>query len=77
MLATALKGASEEVKQLFFSNMAERASKMLREDIESMGAVRLKDVDEAQAKIVVAAKALADAGEIVISGQGEEDQLVY
>ena len=77
VLATALKGASDEVKQLFFSNMAERASKMLREDIESMGAVRLKDVDEAQAKIVVAAKALADAGEIVISGQGEEDQLVY
>lgn len=77
VLATALKGASEEVKQLFFNNMAERASKMLREDIEAMGAVRLKDVDEAQAKIVVAAKALADAGEIVISGQGEEDQLVY
>ena len=77
VLATALKGASDEVKQLFFANMAERASKMLKEDIESMGAVRLKDVDEAQAKIVVAAKALADAGEIVISGQGEEDQLVY
>jgi flagellar motor switch protein FliG len=77
VLATALKGASDEVKQLFFSNMAERASKMLKEDLEAMGAVRLRDVDEAQAKIVAAAKALADAGEIVISGQGEEDQLVY
>ncbi len=77
VLATALKGAAEEVKQLFFNNMAERASKMLKEDIESMGAVRLKDVDEAQAKIVVAAKALADAGEIVVAGQDEEDQLVY
>ncbi|MBM3950580.1 MAG: flagellar motor switch protein FliG [Rhodospirillales bacterium] len=77
VLATALKGASDEVKQLFFSNMAERASKMLKEDIEAMGAVRLRDVDEAQAKIVSAAKALADAGEIVISGQEEEDQLVY
>jgi flagellar motor switch protein FliG len=77
VLATALKGASDEVKQLFFNNMAERAGKMLKEDIESMGAVRLRDVDEAQAKIVTAAKALSDAGEIVISGQEEEDQLVY
>ena len=77
VLATALKGASDEVKQLFFSNMAERAGKMLKEDIEAMGAVRLKDVDEAQAKIVTAAKALADAGEIVVSGQDEADQLVY
>jgi flagellar motor switch protein FliG len=77
VLATALKGAAEEVKQLFFNNMAERASKMLKEDIEAMGAVRLRDVDEAQAKIVAAAKALSDAGEIVISGQEEEDQLVY
>ncbi len=77
VLATALKGASEEVKQLFFNNMAERAGKMLKEDLESMGAVRLKDVDEAQAKIVVVAKALADSGDIVIAGQGEEDELVY
>ncbi|MEK7820323.1 MAG: FliG C-terminal domain-containing protein, partial [Pseudomonadota bacterium] len=50
---------------------------MLKEDIDSMGAVRLRDVDEAQAKIVVVAKALADSGEIVIAGQGEEDELVY
>lgn len=77
VLAIALKGGAEEVKQLFFSNMAERASKMLKEDMEGMGAVRLRDVDEAQAKIVAAAKALSDAGEIVISGQEEEDQLVY
>jgi len=42
-----------------------------------MGAVRLKDVDDAQAVIVQAAKALADAGEIVIAGSGEEDELVY
>ncbi len=77
VLATALKGASDEVKQLFFSNMAERAGKMLKEDIEAMGAVRLRDVDDAQAKIVTAAKALSDAGEIVISGQEEDDQLVY
>ena len=76
-LALALKGASEEVKALFFKNMSERAGKMMKEDMEAMGAVRLKDVDDAQAVIVSAAKALADAGEIVISGGGEEDELVY
>ncbi|MDP7667799.1 MAG: flagellar motor switch protein FliG [Rhodospirillales bacterium] len=74
-LAMALKGASDEVKELFFTNMSERAGKMMREDMEAMGAVRLKDVDEAQAAIVSAAKALADAGEIVIAG-GDDDELV-
>jgi flagellar motor switch protein FliG len=76
-LALALKGASDEVKNLFFKNMSERAGKMMKEDMEAMGAVRLKDVDDAQAVIVAGAKALADAGEIVISGGGEEDELVY
>ena len=76
-LATALKGASEEVKTLFFQNMSERAGKMMKEDMEAMGAVRLKEVDEAQAIIVQSAKALADAGEIVISSGSEEDELVY
>ncbi|OHC74784.1 MAG: flagellar motor switch protein FliG [Rhodospirillales bacterium RIFCSPLOWO2_12_FULL_58_28] len=76
-LALALKGGSEDVKSLFFKNMSERAGKMMKEDMEAMGAVRLKDVDEAQAGIVQAAKALADAGEIVIASGGEEDELVY
>jgi flagellar motor switch protein FliG len=76
-LAMALKGASDSVKDLFFSNMSERAGKMMREDMEAMGAVRLKEVDEAQAAIVLVAKTLADSGEIVISGGGEEDELVY
>jgi flagellar motor switch protein FliG len=76
-LAMALKGASDEVKDLFFSNMSERAGKMMREDMEAMGAVRLKDVDEAQAGIVIAAKALADAGDIVITSSEEEGELVY
>lgn len=75
-LALALKGGSEDVRTLFFKNMSERAGKMMKEDMEAMGAVRLKDVDEAQAGIVQAAKALADAGEIVITS-GEEDELVY
>ncbi|MBL6930201.1 MAG: flagellar motor switch protein FliG, partial [Rhodospirillales bacterium] len=62
---------------LFFQNMSERAGKMMKEDMEAMGAVRLKDVDEAQAVVVQSAKALADAGEIVISSGSEEDELVY
>ena len=76
-LAMALKGGSEDMKTLFFTNMSERAGKMMIEDMEAMGAVRLKDVDEAQAGVVQAAKALADAGEIVISSGGDEDELVY
>ena len=76
-LAMALKGGSEEVKSLFFQNMSERAGKMMKEDMEAMGAVRLKEVDEAQAIIVQSAKALADAGEIVISSGSDEDELVY
>ncbi len=76
-LAIALKGASEDVKELFFSNMSERAGKMMREDMEAMGAVRLKDVDEAQSGVVITAKALADAGEIVISTGEEEGELIY
>ena len=76
-LALALKGATNELKQLFLENMSKRAAKMLTEDMESMGAVRLKDVDEAQSIIVSAAKALADAGDINIFSGAEEDELVY
>lgn len=76
-LGLALKGASDDVRELFFANMSERAGKMMQEDMEALGAVRLKDVDESQSNIVQTAKALADAGEIVISTGGEEDELVF
>ncbi|MBT7509563.1 MAG: flagellar motor switch protein FliG, partial [Rhodospirillaceae bacterium] len=76
-LGLALKGASEDVKELFFANMSERAGKMMKEDMEAMGAVRLKEVDEAQAVIVAIAKALSDSGEIVIAGGDEDSELVY
>jgi len=76
-LGLALKGASDDVQELFFANMSERAGKMMKEDMEAMGAVRLKDVDEAQAGIVGTAKALADSGEIVIAGGDDEAELVY
>jgi flagellar motor switch protein FliG len=57
--------------------MSERAGKILREDMEAMGPVRLKDVDEAQTYMVQIAKDLAAKGEIVISEGGGEDELVY
>jgi len=50
---------------------------MMREDMEAMGAVRLKDVDEAQAEIVTTAKSLADSGQIVITASDEEAELIY
>ena len=76
-LGLALKGANEEIKALFFDNMSERAGKMILEDMDAMGAVRMKDVEDAQAKIVTAAKTLADSGQIVISGSDEGSELVY
>ena len=74
-LGLALKGAKDELKELFFSNMSERAAKILREDMENMGPVRVKDVEEAQSEIVVATKALIDNGEINIASENDEDMI--
>ena len=76
-LAVALKGASEAIKELFFSNMSTRAGKILKEDMEAMGPVRLREVEEAQQYVVGAAKDLAATNEIVISEGKESDELVY
>jgi len=76
-LGLALKGASDSIKELFFKNMSERAGKMLREDMEAMGPVRVREVDEAQNAIVTLAKELANTGQIVISEGKEDDELVY
>jgi flagellar motor switch protein FliG len=76
-LPVALKGASDPLKDLFFSNMSERASKLLKEEIAGMGPVRLKDVEEAQSYLVSVAKDLAARGEIIISDGSAEDELVY
>ncbi|MEQ8357332.1 MAG: flagellar motor switch protein FliG [Kiloniellaceae bacterium] len=76
-LATALKGSSETLRDFFFSNMSERAAKIMKEDMQSMGPVRLKDVDEAQMYMVTTAKDLADKGQIIISESKGEDELVY
>ncbi len=76
-LALAIKGATDSLRDVFFSNMSERAGKILREDMESMGPVRLKDVDEAQMRMVNTAKDLANKGEIMIASKQGEDELVY
>jgi flagellar motor switch protein FliG len=75
-LALALKGANEQVKEYFFTNMSARAGKMLKEDMEAMGPVRLKDVDEAQARMVATAKDLAARGEIVIAKGNSDEEMV-
>ena len=74
-LPVALKGASAAVLNAFLSSMSDRAQKMLRDDIASLGPIRLRDVDEAQSAIILAAKELAQAGEIDIS-PGAADELV-
>ncbi len=76
-LPLALKGAPETVRDLFFSNMPERAAKILREDMAAMGPVRLKDVDEAQQSIILTTKELQARGEVVLSDGRGEDELVY
>jgi flagellar motor switch protein FliG len=75
-LPLALKGASEKLRDLFFKCLSERAGKMLRDDIEALGPVKLRDVDDAQSSIVVMAKELAASGEIELGG-GKDEELVY
>ena len=76
-LALALKGASDALREMFFSNMSERAAKIMREDMETMGPVRLRDVDAAQMAMVQVAKDLAAKGEIMLAGASGEDEFVY
>lgn len=77
-LAIALKGASEDVRTLFLDNMSGRAAKIMQEDMEAMGPVRLRDVDEAQTEIITTTKTLATAGTVVIAdGTSGDDELVY
>ncbi|WAC47833.1 flagellar motor switch protein FliG [Asticcacaulis sp. SL142] len=76
-LAMALKGASDALRDMFMSNMSERAAKIMRDDMDAMGPVRLKDVDGAQMSMVQVAKDLAAKGEIMLAGQGGDDELIY
>jgi flagellar motor switch protein FliG len=76
-LATALKGANETVRTFFLGNMSSRAAKLMLDDMAAMGPVRLRDVDEAQGMMVNLAKDLAAKGEIMISKNRADDELVY
>jgi flagellar motor switch protein FliG len=76
-LTLAMKGASDTLRDFFFQNMSERAGKMLREDMEVLGPVRLKEVDEAQMHMVNTAKDLAASGEIMIAKNRGDDELIY
>ncbi|MBO4889570.1 MAG: flagellar motor switch protein FliG [Lachnospiraceae bacterium] len=75
-LATALKGANEQVQNAIFNNLSKRLATMIKEDMEFMGPVRMKDVEEAQQKIVSVIRKLEDAGEIVISRGGGDEIIV-
>lgn len=76
-LASALKGATDSLRDLFLSNMSERAGKILSEDMEQMGPIRQRDVNDAQGKIVILTKELADKGELMIADENGTDELVY
>jgi flagellar motor switch protein FliG len=76
-MALALKGAPEPMKQLFFSTMTERAAKLMREEMSSMGPVRARDCEEAQTTMVRLAKSLADRGEIMLVDPKSDDGLIY
>ena len=76
-LGIALKSANEEVRAFFLGNMSSRAGKMLLDDMAAMGPVRLRDVDEAQALLVNLAKDMAAKGEITLTKNRADDELVY
>jgi flagellar motor switch protein FliG len=74
-LSLALKGSSDDVKNKFLKNMSKRASAMLQDEMAFMGPVRIKDVEEAQQKIVNVVRNLEESGDIVVS-RGGEDELI-
>lgn len=75
-LTVALKGCKEELQEYIFSNMSKRMAEMLKEDMQFMGPIRLKNVEEAQQKIVGIIRRLQDAGEIVISRGGDDEVIM-
>lgn len=75
-LAIALKGSNEEVQNVIFNNLSKRLAAMIKEDMEYMGPVRLKDVEEAQQKIVNIIRKLEDSSEIIISRGGGDEIIV-
>jgi flagellar motor switch protein FliG len=75
-LSIALKGCKEELRDRFFENMSERAAKILKEDMDAMGPIRVKDVDEAQTAVIEVAKRLVDEGKIIFMEEGGDDEFI-
>ncbi len=75
-MALALKGAPDQLKQMFFNAMTERAAKLMREDMAGMGPVRARDCEEAQSSLVRLAKDLADRGEILLVDPKSDDAMI-
>ena len=75
-LSLAMKGASEEVKSKIFGNMSERAGNMLQEELEFMGPVRVKEVEEAQRRILTIVANLEESGEVIIHREGGEEDVI-
>ena len=75
-LELALKSSTEEVQNVVFRNLSKRLAAMIKEDMDFMGPVRMKDVEEAQQKIVAVIRRLEDSGDIVISRGGGDDIVV-
>ena len=67
----------DDIKQLFFGNMSERAAKIMEEDMEALGAVHKREVDDARSSVMDTAKSLSESGELVLPGGGEDDELMY
>jgi flagellar motor switch protein FliG len=76
-LTIALKGATQSVRDFFLGHMSQRAGKMMSDDMQAMGPVRLRDVDEAQSHMVAVAKDLAAKGDILITKNRGDDELVF
>lgn len=75
-LITALKGASEELREKFFSNMSQRAAEMMREDLEARGPVRLSEVEAEQKEILKTVRRLAEEGQLMLGNRGGDDAFV-
>lgn len=76
MLIVALKGATEEMREKIFKNMSSRAAEMMKEDLESKGPVKLSEVEAQQKQILQIVRRLADEGQIMLAGKGDDDQYV-
>ncbi len=75
-LEIALKGSNEEVQNVIFNNVSKRLAAMIKEDMDFMGPVRMRDVEEAQQKIVSIIRKLEDSGEIIIARGGGDELIV-